>query len=1051
MPPPSYLVDVLPWLMSLGDMARNLPLEFPIAPTNVDHATELAGQISEFVDKWNVLTGNKPSRDPSVLQAGGVGRNARNAPTPTSTVKKRRLDQNARRREARSRKRLDLGKDAVEVSAPQARVKSTLGPLGATAASAGASAVGCLVPHGSIQHWNNKLKEVFMNKPHLIGGALSNFVRTLPAEEIEAVRLRFLSEEDRVGGTIVSSLRASFAALAGYGSRQNAATRMAGAAMVFGRDVEGVEGAVASILGINVKVVKDGLVGHRNLLLGAALGTAQRLNAGLLAGLVLENLHMANRAISAELTHKIQAFWLSAGISRVSTCKRDVIQLRHIDGSVEKVSKQWLEMTQLEVFRKFKKKFPAEKIELRSFETRKPRQVQRLTRRDTISCCCRYHEDMRLVVEAYARFQEVGHSGCKCTDASCCPRVGGLRARLSARKPFPAFPDFKCGRVEVGRSTSGFTASLLCPRQRSNGEHEDHHDMPCLEGSCKRCGGLQNWSLCPAAVSNTATLDWHTYENVHIGVDEDGKNKHRVQFVQKTTTAGELLAKLQALLLGHAPGESPNCVCSGTFVRKAADGSWRLEKLVGVPAAQPCRFLKPYAYHCFMATHSMTMFNKCKAGLPLGHCLILFDFSENHALNIPRAIQSLHWIVKQATLLCCVLWRHAVGSVDGQTSTEANPIIVKDLIYLISDTLPHSHRGIQHMRKLIVSEYFVKRGIPLPKFMHEWADGSAAQNKCATAFADVVESGREESAEWPRGLGIPTQRNFFETSHARGEQDAMGVAVKHEASLAVMSTTDKWHCKILDAKSLYEFCMERLQKPKDSARDRGVQFGQRFFFLVDGKDVDISGPGFDTVDRTLALHSVRAGVGLLVGLKRDRQCYCDYCYAQCAKAQPDTEGCLYRSHVDSWEQFTLTEATESDARRTRTRVAEARDDVSVKVARGNTFARLSGGDPNHPYYLVKAWSEVKQVINADGMRDDYYSPGGEGVNATPGEFVVEGRFYEWADEESCEEYYIDTSKKCLTYSHHVVCVEVTMTRRKYRGKEFYRLTDAEHQRILGLL
>ncbi|KAK3263202.1 hypothetical protein CYMTET_27975 [Cymbomonas tetramitiformis] len=206
--------------------------------------------------------------------------------------------------------------------------------------------------------------------------------------------------------------------------------------------------------------------------------------------------------------------------------------------------------------------------------------------------------------------------------------------------------------------------------------------------------------------------------------------------------------------------------------------------------------------------------------------------------------------------------------------------MVKDLIYLIiSDTLPHSRRGIQHMRKLIASEYFVKRGIPLPKFMHEWADGSAAQNKCATAFADVVESGREESADWPRGLGIPTQRNFFETSHARG-------------------------------------------------------------------------------------------VGLLVGLKRDRQCYCDYCYAHCAKAQPDTEGCLYRSHVDSWEQFTLTEATETEARRTRTRVAEARDDV----------------------------------INADGMRDDYYSPGGEGVNATPGEFVVEGRFYEWADEESCEEY-----------------------------------------------
>ena len=72
-----------------------------------------------------------------------------------------------------------------------------MGPLGATTASAGASAVGCPVPDGSKAHWNDKLKEVFMNKPHLIGGALSNFVSTLPAEEKEAVRLRFLSGRNR--------------------------------------------------------------------------------------------------------------------------------------------------------------------------------------------------------------------------------------------------------------------------------------------------------------------------------------------------------------------------------------------------------------------------------------------------------------------------------------------------------------------------------------------------------------------------------------------------------------------------------------------------------------------------------------------------------------------------------------------------------------------------------------------------------------------------------------------------------------------------------------
>eukprot|EP00854_Cymbomonas_tetramitiformis_P034179 gene34179-biopygen18376 len=136
----------------------------------------------------------------------------------------------------------------------------------------------------------------------------------------------------------------------------------------------------------------------------------------------------------------------------------------------------------------------------------------------------------------------------------------------------------------------------------------------------------------------------------------------------------------------------------------------------------------------------------------------------------------------------------------------------------------------------------------------------------------------------------------------------MGVAVKHEASLAVMATMDKWCGKILNARDLYEFCLERLQFAKDQGSNRRSAFGQRFFFLVEDGDVDVSGPGFNTVDDTLALHSVRAGVGLMVGLKRDQQCYCDCCYAQCEKPQPDSEGCHYKSHVDEWVPFALVEA-----------------------------------------------------------------------------------------------------------------------------------------------
>eukprot|EP00854_Cymbomonas_tetramitiformis_P034250 gene34250-biopygen22419 len=176
--------------------------------------------------------------------------------------------------------------------------------------------------------------------------------------------------------------------------------------------------------------------------------------------------------------------------------------------------------------------------------------------------------------------------------------------------------------------------------------------------------------LCATEIAKVTAVDWSTYEIQLVGVDAEGNNKHRVKFVQKKTSVAELVGKLQASLLGHFPGKSEKCLCIGTFVVETA-GRWELTQHDGV-GGRPCPFLKQYAYHCFMATHSMRMF------MPQGHSILLFDFSENHALNIPRAIQSLHWIVQQATLLCCVLWRHAYGPVDGVQSTPEKPAIIKD-------------------------------------------------------------------------------------------------------------------------------------------------------------------------------------------------------------------------------------------------------------------------------------------------------------------------------------------------------------------------------------
>jgi hypothetical protein len=1027
----AFLIDVVPWLITIADRARDFPSDFPIADANLEKANALITDISAFAQHW-VGTLRKLEGSPCVPTAEGTQR------TPTSTAVKRRAKGAARMAKHRARKRLKMDESDTEQGSGHVTVSETAGLEGGE------------VPRGSRSYWNRKLQGIFASSTHLIPAVLANYVKTLAPEKQRVVRHKLESSPaSRVGQLVVTSLKAAFQACGLKNTTVNVSTRMGGAAMAFGEDAVGMEAEISKVLGVNQGVVSTGILGHRNLLLGANLAVAQRRRNGLLDGLMRENMRLANSVATAELNEKIKEFWLSPGMTRVSTAKRDVIQIRHEDGTVEKVSKHWLEMTQLEVYRKFQKKYPSIKICLRGFEQRKPLQVRRLTRRDTISCCCRYHEELRMNVSAYHHAHEMLHSHCACSDRACCPHVGGQRAILSNRKYAAGFPDMVCGRAEVGRSTSGFVSSLLCPRRvLESGEQAEHHDLPCLQGWCEDCGYLKNMRLCATEIAKDTTVEWSTYENQLVGVDAEGKNKHRVKFVQKKTSVAELVGKLQASLLGHFPGKSPNCLCIGTFVVETA-GRWELTQLDGV-GGRACPFLKPYAYHCFMATHSMRMFNMCKDNLPQGHCMLLFDFSENHALNIPREIQSLHWIVQQATLLCCVLWRHAYGPVDGVQSTPEKPVIIKDLIYLMGDDFPHSHRGIQHMRKLIVKKYFLDRGLPIPVMFHEWADGSGVQNKCGTAFADVIESFRQCCREFLRGLGIPTIRNLFETAHARGEQDAMGVAVKHFASLAVMAVGGKWYGRILCAYDLWRFCCEELRKPADSVRNRGVKFNERFFFLVNREDVDESGPTFKAVDRTLALHQVRAGVGLLAGLKRDRQCYCEYCYDQCSQAQPDSVGCHNKSHVDEWVPFTLVEESEAQARQTRAAVAEACHERGVEVARGAIFARQSAGDPLHPYYLVKALSGVQQALEV--MEDDYYtSDGSAGVKVTPGEFIIEGRFLEWRDEELCDEYYLETTKKCLSYSHHVVCAEVTFSKRRVRGRDFYKISNAEHQRILALV
>lgn len=83
--------------------------------------------------------------------------------------------------------------------------------------------------------------------------------------------------------------------------------------------------------------------------------------------------------------------------------------------------------------------------------------------------------------------------------------------------------------------------------------------------------------------------------------------------------------------------------------------------------------------------------------------------------------------------------------------------------------------------------------------MHEFCDCCAAQYKSRHCFEDVCDSVAKFSY-------VELIRNFFETSHAKGPQDAAGGFLKIQADLAVVR---EQHI-IQNAEDLYKFANENL-------------------------------------------------------------------------------------------------------------------------------------------------------------------------------------------------------------------------------------------------
>ena len=152
-------------------------------------------------------------------------------------------------------------------------------------------------------------------------------------------------------------------------------------------------------------------------------------------------------------------------------------------------------------------------------------------------------------------------------------------------------------------------------------------------------------------------------------------------------------------------------------------------------------------------------------------------------------------------------------------------------------------------------------------------------------------------------FGFPIQRSYFETSHAKGEQDAAGSHVKQQALLAGI----RGRPNITNAKQLCDHLTGNFSKPAQSSfpsRSTAVSLKRRLLFYVPAEGEEAAsrhqeGRHFNTIKAIRKLHSVITSPQRLKIHIRQRSCYCGECLYE------NYPGCKNKEYVNDFREVKL--------------------------------------------------------------------------------------------------------------------------------------------------
>ena len=471
-------------------------------------------------------------------------------------------------------------------------------------------------------------------------------------------------------------------------------------------------------------------------------------------------------------------------------------------------------------------------------------------------------------------------------------------------------------------------------------EGYSYHKLECLNRECSECG-VSKFELLPEEISEgyTEEVTWKRYEYVGTGKFlSNGQEKKKIALVTKKTAPWELFKYFQDLL-------------------------------------------RQYPYHSFMAKWQREQMDNLIEHLPLNEIVCVHDYSEGYSCRQQDELQSEYFDVNKVSLHITILYRHAVESIDGKTSTEDDPHIVKEHLFVISDDDVQDYHSVHKAQELIVGYLENQLQMKINK-LYEFTDGCAAQYKSRHCIGDL--------SCCLADYGFLVQRNFFETSHAKGEQDAAGANVKQKVSHAVLRKT----AVIRNAKEMKEYLEENFATPAATtfaSRSKAVGLARRVFFYVptEGEEAVVRrrpGRTFKELKGIRKLHCVKTTSQQGTIFVRNRSCYCLDCIGH------DEENCSNKEWVDDWREVKL--ERESSVATTRQAVEETEAsllDTAVRVAdlsaKDSVVAIAAAGDPDYDYYLMKVTSDG--VIELDEpITDDYGCTFPRGSSGLKGFFFV---------------------------------------------------------------